>query len=506
MKPAPTKLKIDGCYSAVVKKVQRLPEPTFSGGRYSAAIDRTVVWLLGDRRSSFVDSDVEKQVRHPAHLGSVNGREFPVLTVLIPERYWAEIHPDLALGIKASLPGVPDTPPLSLHFDWVMNNADSPAHLTIWSPNVAFSSSSYGYNPSNACPYYPGPYPSDLNPRTGIQSSSLFADGGLGRFDFTQVPQLYSARRPWLSVIVREYESSYAPFKQVLAERISVGRMFMGGERLANRIWPPFVSALLTRNDQLDSSIKALQNVQGEVIRDFWEDRPMYPMNNDIRLLDSLSSFQESVRKVAAIQRGMKEKDMFVQFFMLFPPEGLPAWRKEIISKEEQGRIQQTLPPAEGMCVGCWIYDCDTDMAWFLALVMQTPLYVLQQVDQHPDGVAILTGEEALPHNLAQLNIRNHPHYQLTFPHSWAPEHTPFVYPSSSLGTRLLTAEESIRGSFIDYRDASRRHVQTLIAQAKSARENDERLQPFHFNIHYYIGEMRELVGEQRWVKPPAIC
>ncbi|KAF8878651.1 hypothetical protein CPB85DRAFT_1443343 [Mucidula mucida] len=155
----------------------------------------------------------------------------------------------------------------------------------------------------------------------------------------------------------REYESSYAPFKQVLAERISVGRI-----------------ALLTRNDQLDNSIKALQNAQEEVVREFWEDRPLYPLNNDIHMLDSLFSFQESVKKVAAIQRGMKEKDAFVQFFMLFPPEGLAAWRKEIVSKEEQGRIQQTIPYAEGMRVGCWIYDCDTDMAWFLALVMQTPL------------------------------------------------------------------------------------------------------------------------------------
>ncbi len=234
MKPTPTKLKINGCYSAVVEKVQRLPKPTFSGGRYSAAIDRTAVWLLGDGCSSFVDSDVENQVQNPAHLGSVDGREFPVLTVLIPERYWAEIHPDLALGIKAFLPGVPDTPPLSLHFDWMMKNTDSPVHLTICSPNAAFSSSLYGYNPSNACPYYPGPYPPNLNPRMGIQSSWLFADKSLGRFDFTQISQLYSARRSWLSVIVQEYKSSYTPFKQVLAERISVGWMFVGGERLAN--------------------------------------------------------------------------------------------------------------------------------------------------------------------------------------------------------------------------------------------------------------------------------
>ncbi|KAF9046794.1 hypothetical protein BDZ89DRAFT_1033588 [Hymenopellis radicata] len=429
----------DASYSSpAFRRINRFPEP-YLEGNYSPERHPFYIWLMGLGYNRFVSQEVEKQVREPMLLGETDGREYRVRRVLRPEEFFDRIPTELALGTASVFPIFPDNLPLHLRFDWEVQKQTR--HLEIWSPNMAFLDPSDEYcrdsfnssphvtcdrrdeilissrrrsywnrqiamrpvtrvtfrrfrvyQPFNACPLYSGPAPSDLRSfKNPLYSQWLFADGGLGPFDYTQFPQLFDGHRPWLGCIIKPYEASHSPTNYVLAERVNVALAFVSmPNRNNSHIWPIFLRDLRDRASNLDEDMDRLRASRGPDIEPYWKYRPEGPSADVWEELDKTSQFLDAVRWTAAVQRILKEKDAFVQYFTAMPAEGLDTWSKSIVAREEQGALVNPMPFGDSTRVGVWIYSCQPDVAWLLILRLRVPIYVLHEVENHPDGAMVV--------------------------------------------------------------------------------------------------------------------
>ncbi|KAF9022743.1 hypothetical protein BDZ89DRAFT_1195017 [Hymenopellis radicata] len=373
---------------------------------------------------------------------------------------------------------LPSSPPLLLRFDWEFKQKTR--HLEIWSPNLKFMSNPASM-PFDACPYYPGPAPFPLTATTSLPSSFLFADGGLGPFDYVRLPQLYIPERPWLGAIIKPYEAAYSPHGMALA---CVGQ---GGLNVT--IWNPFVCALRGRWYNLTEGMRRVHENKKDCVEPYWAARPSYPTIQTFDDLDRVRDFHEAVRLCGMVQRGMKEMDAFIQFFVQFPEEGLDQWMKGLIAKEEQGSLSQEIPPAD-------VYREDEG----------TRVYILNEVERHAPEVSVADGPDALPRILARLSIHDHPHSTFVIERNWARDLRIDIFPLPSVKPVQNSLSMQKRGLFSFHRDRSEAAIELLIQETKTNRGDKERLLPFLADSSYYTAVMKDAPGiNPSWVCPPPI-
>ncbi|KAJ7164492.1 hypothetical protein C8R46DRAFT_1036368 [Mycena filopes] len=225
-------------------------------------------------------------------------------------------------------------------------------HL-IWSPN------------SLQNPFYPGIYlyhgrivlPVDLVQRR--------YDGQGGISDFTQVPQVYQADRPWLGFV---YRPSRAPTDDVeYAPAYSVWDNPVGLE-VNGRIRPAYAQRLRARNSALNEEIRVRIDRIRAVRPNLLAKRPQRPYTGEIDELARERRFERAVDLLAAIQRDVREKDAWLTFAeILLMDMRPPAANDEIFQADDR-------------FMGTWINGAlEDDCLWFLCKAA-LPCFVIHQL------------------------------------------------------------------------------------------------------------------------------
>ncbi|KAJ7179741.1 hypothetical protein C8R46DRAFT_1212281 [Mycena filopes] len=231
-------------------------------------------------------------------------------------------------------------PPLRFYHSRVVVIRGRP-HL-LWSPN------------SFQDPYYPGiflyngrtPLPIELNQRR--------YDGQRGISDFTQVPQVYQADRPWLGFV---YRPSQAPVQNVeYAPAHSVWDNPVGLEE-QGRLRRSYVQELRSRSRSLSKEVATRVDKIKPLRPILLDCRPRGPTSDEFDQLEEERRFEIAVDLLADLQREIREKD---------------AWLTLADSVLQNARLprptmKDEIAPADERYMGTWINGIDKDdCLWFL--------------------------------------------------------------------------------------------------------------------------------------------
>ena len=135
-------------------------------------------------------------------------------------------------------------------------------------------------------------------------------DGHLGRFDPTKSPQHYDPQQPWLALLRRERKAltkiEYIP---LVIAWVSLPRQ--GKDMDLGRLDTAYLLQLTTRNIKLDATISAMIDIS-TIKLDYLENRPLRPLESEVKELGGVLHFADAVDKVAAVQRWLRLKNAWI--------------------------------------------------------------------------------------------------------------------------------------------------------------------------------------------------
>ncbi|KAJ7066825.1 hypothetical protein B0H15DRAFT_807560 [Mycena belliarum] len=230
-------------------------------------------------------------------------------------------------------------------------------------------------------PYYPGPRAALGTVVRDPDPTQRRYDGRGGRWDYTRVPQTYSAIRPWLGFIRREgrYGSRNVEFTPVHSVWDTVGGYQEG------RLQAAFVAQMESRNAELDKQMAELLPQILALRTTLCPYRPRVPTRDIMAGLAAVVQYERAVDLAAECQAGMKEKDAWITM--------VRQWLAQPFL-EPYVLLQLTIIPADEDYLGVWINGAPAeDPLWFL-VTAAVPCFVISEVaegtkvDQVSDGFA----------------------------------------------------------------------------------------------------------------------
>ncbi|KAF4588085.1 hypothetical protein EYR38_010050 [Pleurotus pulmonarius] len=181
----------------------------------------------------------------------------------------------------------------------------------LWSPN------------SRRLPFYPGIKAPGVDLEDLAQGKKRY-DGHLGPLDPTYHPQHYQPRRPYLPFVRRHSHlnppSLYPEFVSLFdsPEAWSAHRSSEPGKGC---IPEAYIGRLKRRNTTLIQEAgnlrDHLRDSHKKKDRALWKHRPLYPSNFNLEALRDITSFEEALDTLTAIQRGIKLRDAWVSYVRL---------------------------------------------------------------------------------------------------------------------------------------------------------------------------------------------
>ena len=226
----------------------------------------------------------------------------------------------------------------------------------LWSPN----------SPLNA--FYPGIRAPGYEVKMEDDEEKRRFDGHLGRFDPTRSPQHFDARHPWLGFVRRDRTTS---------SRVEHIPSFLAWESLPphnnshdlGKLDTAFIIQLTSRNIELEAIMASCEGI-ADIVPAYWADRPIRPVEDELRALHGTLHFSTAVDTVAAIQRGLKLKS---------------AWARAIgiMIKEKKGATYTgwipKVPVASEEFLGVWINGTKEEEAMWL-LSHKIPCFIIHEV------------------------------------------------------------------------------------------------------------------------------
>ncbi|KAJ7076758.1 hypothetical protein B0H15DRAFT_805482 [Mycena belliarum] len=216
-------------------------------------------------------------------------------------------------------------------------------------------------------PYYPGPRASQGIVFRDPDSTQRRYDGRGGRWDYTRVPQTYSAIRPWLGFIRREgwsgaHDVEFTPVHSVwdTTSAYQVGRL-----------QDAFLSRMVARNTDLDRQMFELLPQILYRRTTLCPYRPKFPTRDVMAGLAAVEEYERAVDLAAECQAGMKEKDAWITMVRLWLAQPFP---------EPYVLQQLSIMPADEEYLGVWINGAPAeDPLWFLTTAA-VPCFVISEI------------------------------------------------------------------------------------------------------------------------------
>ncbi|KIY61521.1 hypothetical protein CYLTODRAFT_415374 [Cylindrobasidium torrendii FP15055 ss-10] len=305
--------------------------------------------------------------------------DFEECGILPPTTTFSHAPEYFAIGLNA-LCSVPSPSPTLVRYELRINQNFA---LEFWSPNACTGRNSVDWK---FRPFFPGSRPS-LELGEPLPHSGMFATGTQGRFDYTLVPQVFEAERPWRGFILCSHAAGAAGPDRPLAfpEYLSVLDSLSSDDKelsALGSLGTPLLACLLLRAKEL---------------------RETGPRNSDkdfMELADKLV-FAELVARHGSLMARMKELTAFCRFAEIYPPQGLRAWlagspRKELTSPS---------PFAVPQFVGCWAHQASQAEFTFLVHA-RVPVYVIGMLGKDAN-VPRLTQAYRLDRELEQYLCRD---------------------------------------------------------------------------------------------------
>ena len=207
-------------------------------------------------------------------------------------------------------------------------------------------------------------------------------DGHLGRFDPTKNPQHYDPQLPWLPFVRRERITPFTIESAPLAIAWVSSSPRNGMEDLG-RLDTALLIQLTTRNIELDAAISTM-TIVATIKQEYWDDKPNYPTESEIRGLGGEHHFADAVDLVAHVQRGLKLKNAWIRAMNIIVEERREATTNDWLTET---------PFAVEDILGMWINGAkEEDVYWLLK--HKVPCFIIHEV-----GISELYGLREDPRN-----------------------------------------------------------------------------------------------------------
>lgn len=223
----------------------------------------------------------------------------------------------------------------------------------LWSPN----------SPTHA--FYPGIRQVAPNFATRDNPRLLHADGHLGKFDATLIPQMFDPRQPWLPLIRKTAEPAtkypeHTPFLKC-----------WDPER--RRLMPSSVQLLTERSTALQKAVGVL-GAKSSNLGEWWKSKPTAPSHSDVWDITKKTDPVEIRLAYAALQRAMKVTSAWCKFAQLHLD----------VARDQESLMEGPIRPAHEQFIGLWINGCALETAvWYLRI--KVPCFIVHTVDTFSD-------------------------------------------------------------------------------------------------------------------------
>ena len=245
-----------------------------------------------------------------------------------------------------------------------------------WSPNSLVDA------------FYPGIRAPGYNVAMEVDPTKRRFDGHLGRFDPTKSPQHYDPRQPWLALVRRE-RASPTKIEHTPLWTAWVSLPPRGGIKDLGRLDTAYLLQLTTRNIELDATMSAKNGI-ASIKAEYWDNRPVEPIESEFQGLKGDLRFADAVDKVASVQRGIKLKDAWIRTMNIVAKD-----QKEAISEDWLLEV----PFASENVLGTWINGAKENEVYWL-LKHRIPCFIIHEISvselcfhledpKNPDFVAL---------------------------------------------------------------------------------------------------------------------
>ncbi|KAJ7092824.1 hypothetical protein B0H15DRAFT_799299 [Mycena belliarum] len=232
---------------------------------------------------------------------------------------------------------------------------------------------------SSQDPYYPGPRAAMGASFRDPDLTQRRYDGRGGRWDYTRVPQSYSAIRPWLGFIHREgtrssqdveYTSVYSVWDTVNAYQVG-------------RLQEPFMTEMVSRNNDLDRQMTELLPQVLARRPSLCPYRPKFPTRDVMAGLAAAEEYERAVDIAAECQAGMKEKCAWITMARCWLDR--PFLEPYVLDS-------LTIVPANEDFLGVWINGAPAeDPLWYL-VTAAVPCFVISELPREGPSDRVVEG------------------------------------------------------------------------------------------------------------------
>ncbi|KAJ7885033.1 hypothetical protein B0H14DRAFT_3431972 [Mycena olivaceomarginata] len=208
----------------------------------------------------------------------------------------------------------------------------------IWGPNLLQD------------PFYPGHFILAGSPSYAANETQRRYNGHNGRSDYIKVPQVFHAEQPWLGFIFRE---SQAPPRRFGYD--PVYSMWESEDATRGQLHGQYMEQLDARNREMDHFISYDSDYVKDLPQAYVQNTPKYPDTRRVRSLLAITTFERAVDEVIDVQRGMREKWVWIEMMGHFK------------RTRTSSVADSSIPPADDRYLGVWLNGTlNRDCAWLI--------------------------------------------------------------------------------------------------------------------------------------------